>query len=416
MCNVYIAVFVLYYILSSIQPSGLTAFLLIIAICISLLYAVKVLAFKDLPVYFKGLNVFLLLLTLYGLYLAVTQGEIHISATGDVIKSNTNIRVLFGSMLPIYPCYYFARKGELTEKNLRIWAIVFLIATIISYYYAQLHHIQRMMASAQRGDESMDFTNNVGYSFLLLMPLVALFRKTKIIYFSFVLICFLFILSAAKRGAILIGSVVTILLICNYFRQLKLTALRKATAYILMVAILAGVTVWVFDYVSTNDYLNRRLMSIGEGNSSGRDYITDYFLRMYNERFTGLQLLFGGGADYTIISGPNYAHNDWLEVLINEGFVGIMCYLYYWICFYLTYSKYKRCSYGHAIGIIVFILLAKTMFSMSYTAMNIYISSMLGFCMAQCQRQQSLSYGRTTDFACDQAENGMSKNMNAINS
>ena len=32
----------------------------------------------------------------------------------------------------------------------------------------------------------------------------------------------------------------------------------------------------------------------------------------------------------------NFAHNDWLEILTNQGLVGVVIYGFYWVCFMLT--------------------------------------------------------------------------------
>lgn len=405
MCNLYFALFTLYYISSAIQPSSTSAMLLLLCIIISIFYALKVVAYTKLPLYFKGLNVFLLLLTIYGIVLAVTHGPIQIKATGDLINSNTNIRFLLGSILPVYPCYYFSRKGQLTQHNLRFWAIIFLITCSISFYYAQIHHIQDALQANIRLEEAVDFTNNVGYSFLLLLPIITVLKKTKVKYFCFMAICIFFILSSAKRGAILIGLFVSAYLIYIYFKKLKLSRSKKFLAYFIMIAMLVGAAIWSINYIASSNYLSGRFMSLREGDSSGREHILNYFLGNYYDNFSIIQQLFGGGADNTIISGPNYAHNDWVEILINEGIFGVICYIYYWVCFYKTYRQYKKCTYGYVIGICIFILFSKSIFSMSYNGMNLYICSILGYCMAVSQKQYFMTHTtrhhprKSTDYA-----------------
>lgn len=376
--------FLVYYIVSSISQGSVNALLLIIIIVISVYYVFKVNHFKNLPVYFKGLNVFLLLLSIYGFYLAFTHGNILIRETGNFVKSNTNLRFLYGSMLPIYPCYYFARKGMLTEKALRYWTFIFFIVAYISYYFAMIHHVQRALELGLNAEDT-NFTNNVAYTFLMVMPCLSLFIKRKYIFFSGLTICLFLILAASKRGAILISILIAIILLRKYFQSLKLSLNKKVVSYIILFVFLYIAAIFVINYINSNEYLYAKLLSIQDGNSSGRDYITDYFLNMYINIYSFPEMIFGGGADYTIISGPNYAHNDWIEVLINEGLVGLVCYLFYWFCFYKTYMTYRNCRFGFIIGIIAVILILKSIFSMSYTAMNLYVCSILGFCLYQCE-------------------------------
>ena len=89
------------------------------------------------------------------------------------------------------------------------------------------------------------------------------------------------------------------------------------------------------------------------------------------------------GAEGTIKVTYNYAHNDWLELLTNQGIIGVIFFAYYWLGVYYT-CKSKRLSKESrfALKYIFLILFLMTLFSMSINAMTIYSSSMLGYALA----------------------------------
>ena len=62
-----------------------------------------------------------------------------------------------------------------------------------------------------------------------------------------------------------------------------------------------------------------------EGKTSGRDYIIMKLWSFYTNTSI-LQQIFGAGFARTLSIAGNYAHNDWIEMLIDCGFVGLLLY------------------------------------------------------------------------------------------
>ena len=57
-----------------------------------------------------------------------------------------------------------------------------------------------------------------------------------------------------------------------------------------------------------------------EGGSSGRDELLTNSLDYYLNNESIIQQIFGLGANGTLSVAGNGAHNDWVELLVNQGF------------------------------------------------------------------------------------------------
>lgn len=97
-----------------------------------------------------------------------------------------------------------------------------------------------------------------------------------------------------------------------------------------------------------------------------------------------LNQIFGLGANATLKVTTNFAHNDWLEILINQGAVGILVYLAFYYRWFQTWRKMDNIKVEKlALGLCLLILFMKTLFSMSYNSVSVYLSIVIGFSIAQ---------------------------------
>ena len=106
-------------------------------------------------------------------------------------------------------------------------------------------------------------------------------------------------------------------------------------------------------------------------------------------------MLFGYGADGSLKVGVNYAHNDWLEVLIDMGLVGFVAYLVFWISLILQWKrlKYNRLMYAILGGAIV-VMLPRSMFSMLFSNLEVSISMLMSYVLALSWQKQNLLENR----------------------
>lgn len=166
---------------------------------------------------------------------------------------------------------------------------------------------------------------------------------------------------------------------------------QKIWVFILSVVLIVVGFYMVSDMLQNSEYFNQRLEDTIEGNSSGRDRLYGVFWRHFTQESNPLLFLFGNGANATLTISSNYAHNDWLEIAINQGLLGLVIYVVYWIKFYKTWKKSKFDSQIYlALGLILFIYFMRTIFSMSYTAMPIYATLCLGYCMGMISENENM--------------------------
>lgn len=379
-CNIYISLWCIYYLQGALYPIGsiISQGSLAILLIVSIYNACYLNIHYKLPDYFKGLNLLLIILTLYGT-ISILNNEV-IKLHYERVPNFYYLKIIYISLLPTYSAFLYTIKGQLTKKSLSIWILFwFIVATL------QFNHEEhtRLLKYFRREE----VTNNMGYVFLSLMPALILFNKKPLIQFSLLLYCISFIFMGMKRGAIIIS----ILIFIYYINRLYKTSPKKLKIYILLsILFLIGTVFYIItDIISSSDYFNHRLEQTIDGDSSGRDIIFGKLWNHFVNETNILKILFGNGNYSTISIAGNYAHNDWLEILLNNGLVGIFIYIIYWYLFVKTWFKSKRFPDIYtALGMILISSFILTLFSMSYTGLKIYTTITLGFFIAISYKKQ----------------------------
>ena len=379
-CDWFIIVWVLYYLQGVLYPIGgaISTGLLGINLLVSIYCAIKIWHMPNRPPYIKGLNLLVLMFSIYGFYLILMNpSTVYYRLSGISMASYNYIKSIYLSILPIYAFYYFSLKGYLTAERLRWWAVVFCISCVVSYY---IYMQQAMEALLERGSSREEITNNVGYLFLSLIPIWVVFRRKPLLQYTGLAFCMAFILMGMKRGAILIGGVVVLYLIWQIIKNARG---KQRVIVILLTAVLAVAGVYfVIDMMTSSDYFIQRLVATKEGNSSGRDSLYSFFWTYLTEKADAIQYLFGRGANGTLEIYENYAHNDWLEIAVNQGLMGIIVYAVYWKQLYSTWRQSTNIEAKTILALVGIIYFAKTIFSMSYGDMTYVSTSVLGYALA----------------------------------
>lgn len=349
-----------------------------ILILMSLYYAVYANFKYKLPVYFKVLNVLLIMFTIYGVLLLISGEQLIVKSTYWEIAKTEFLKRIYKSLLPVYSFYVFTKQGLLKESTIKFWFFIFLLSTIGLFYKSQ----ERMLLEAvARGSSAKEFTNNMGYTFLALLPALVFFYKKPIIQYLGLVVCAYFMVIAMKRGAILIGIVCLI-----WFMVTNLKRVSKKRKWIVILVSLAVVFAGIYLYyymIETSTYFRYRITQIEEGDSSGRDELFSVFYEHFIHEEHPLRFLFGYGAEATLKIGENNAHNDWLEIATNQGLLGIVVYLAYWISFYISWRRAKWHPQAFmSIGMLFFIYLLSTLFSMSYSSVSRCAAMVLGYALA----------------------------------
>lgn len=379
-CDWFIIVWVVYYLQGVLYTSGgvLSTVLLGINLAVSLGCAIKIWQMPYKPPFFKGFNLLVLMFTVYGFALIATSpAMIHYHLSGFSISSYNYIKSIYLSVLPIYAFYYFSVKGYLTAQRLRSWAFVFLISCIISYHIYMEVMYQKLLDKGRVVDE---ITNNAGYLFLSLIPVLVLFRKKPLLQYVGLAICMAYVIMGMKRGAIIIGVAVTLYLVWNLIRQQRGT---KRFWLIVLTAVLmvAGVYYFLF-MMQSSEYFMSRINDTMEGKTSGRDNLYSFFWTYFTEKADTLHYLLGRGGNGTLEIYYNYAHNDWLEIAVNQGLLGIIVYAIYWKNLYSTWRQSTNIEAKTILALVGIIYFAKTLFSVSYGDMTYVCTSVLGYALA----------------------------------
>lgn len=353
----------------------LSVLLLGVVLLLAVYYFYKLLQKNMLTPYLKVLSVLILMFVVYGSLYILFGEHLKVELYGFSVQNRTYLRLILTSLLPFFAFYYFSINGFLTEIKLKRWFIIILLL-IITEFFTQRNELLL--------DDEANITNNASYLVLGLFPGFVLFRDKKILFYAEIFICSALVLMGMKRGAIIAAAICIVILL---FDQVRYAEKKQRLLLIIISCIFVYFgTKYLVSYYNNNDFFQLRVQQTLEGNTSSRSILWDTFIHHYFYEETPFQMLFGLGANGTLKVSVNYAHNDWIEILINQGAVGFFIYLVYWIVFFKTLKKSRKVTdVRMAISIFFVITLSKTFFSMSYNTIQYYSSMILCFYMAKIQ-------------------------------
>lgn len=388
-CNIYLCLLVLYYLQGSLYEADslMGKVILALVMVIGAVCAVKTLYKYKLPLFFTALNLFLLLIVVYGA-IYIYDGPL-IKFDGAFTDPLTYIKNPLISFLPVYAFYYFTKKGAVTERWLCVAAVVALALCVIQYYTQMEAAIE---ALEMKGIQRDEVTNNAGYLFLSVIPLLVFFYRHRLIQFVLLAIILAYIVMAMKRGAILVGACCLVYFVWDTFRR---GSSRDVKSILLLTAALfVGGYYGITYMLETSDYFQYRVLETLEGSSSGRDVI---YAKLYDYILNGsssLNWLFGSGADYSVVVAGNFAHSDWLELMVACGLLGVAIYAFYFASLYKSILELpSRNTVKPVAWLCLAILLARSLFSMSYGDLFFPLALALGYSLAQLRPRKRFRRG-----------------------
>lgn len=378
-CSIYLILYTLYSILSVINPgTTISRLLLLLFMVSSMFYMVRCLSLlRKGPSYIKCLFGLLMLFSVYGfLYVlspysyTITEGVEYV----DVPKIEY-LKNIYLSLLPIFAFYYFASKGAISEVWVRVASIILLALAVFLYTYTY----QFFVINDVYGRTEM--TNNYGYSFVALFPLLCFWHKRPIIQLAYTMTLLVFIIMSMKRGAMLIGTICAIYFIHSIFRRATKWG-RFGIVVALGVLLYVGIPM-LSEFIAGSEKFQQRILQTMSGDASNRDMLYSTAISHIFNETTFFEFLFGSGADSSIAILTNYAHNDWLEIGINQGIMGVIIYILYFFAFFRWWKGCSQIGLLHVVGGLCFIIcFLSTFFSMSYNSMDISLSLCLGYALA----------------------------------
>ncbi len=364
----------------------LTLFRAIIFLWSFYYYIMTVSNYKKEPAIIKSLTIFYLLLAIYGIIVALEGKtfQVGVLEVRYVVALSYIVKVSW-SLLPIFVFYNYAKKGLLTKQYMLKWLFTFAIVAVVCYFYT-------LQISQLRRDED-EVTNNGGYIIISMVPMFIFMKTRSWLQYAFLAGALVLVLLSMKRGAILVGLMCSAIYFLYIFRHAK-----RSTFLGVIIALVLGLygTYSIFEKLSTSSaYFQQRVDDTLEGDSNGRDEIQGFFVDYYFNEASRKEQMIGGGANTTLELFGMYAHNDWLELAINQGLIGMLLYLFYWIAFIkLLFKKNVPPEVKCCLVMLFVIYFLKTLFSMSYTEYTLYSGMALGYCVAmsyQCDDRKRTS-------------------------
>ena len=386
--------------------------LLTINLIISIRYMVYAINRYKFPIYMQVLSWLLVMLTIYGVLLILGHERFIVDLGSKMRVDNSSyLKNILNSLLPIFPFYVFARRGLLTENSMRRWLVFFFVVTTCSFFQVQQDYLY---LAREKGLDVEEFTNNVGYVFVSLLPMTVFLRKKPFLMYLAFSYCMLFIIMGMKRGAIIIGTITVVVALFRLSGGFSRFVNKKF--FLFSCAILLTGYLVVSYYMENSEYFNYRLEQSLEGDSSNRDMLYSVLYRYYISHTDSWQFLFGMGGLGTLKVAHQYAHNDWLELAINQGILGVMMYLAYWIA---AYKEWKKSDKSRIYSLVMLLLLLdyfiRSFISMSYNNMNFITTMTLGYCLAQNQMMDIMNQRRIEKWFISKLNQCNNRNRNAAN-
>lgn len=326
---------------------------------------------RELPLMLKATS---LLMFMYIVY-----GSIFIILGADYFKSpSIYLKSFLNSFLPLFLFYKYAAKGYLDEKRIRVYFLVFLCMIIPQFYHAEEVVLQ---ALKKKGSSRTEITNNTGYYFVSLFPMLFFWYKNRIIQYASLSIVLLFVLLGMKRGAIGIAGICTLWFLWNSVKNSTSRKHRYQTVTFGLAMVLMAIGAITYQ-MSNSEYFQERIEDTQEGKTSGRDRIYTNLLDAMIDDQSYTHLLVGRGAYSTITIVHKMAHHDWLETACNNGLLGVFIVSIFFFAFLKTAKNAQvviQPEYKMCMMMLFFTCFAKTWFSMSLENMPIYVTILIGY-------------------------------------
>lgn len=370
---IYPFIWCLYYLQGTLYAEGsiISQGLLAVFLLCSIYYFIQVCKYKNVPRPIKALKYLAIMFGFYGLL----RLGVETSGWRYVNDATTYFKEYELSILPIFAFYYFSRERLIDSKWFYQFTFVFFVTAIASFMYQETQALLRTW----RGET----TNNAGYFVVSLMPLLVFYRKKPIIQYAALLLIFLLVIRGMKRGAILAVVIGGAYFVWSSFKKAHG---KKKLLFLLMGLIAVIASVAFFQYqLANSDYMQLRMEMTKEGDMSNRESMYPAYFNYFFDKAGPLEFMFGFGADGTLKNMGEFAHQDWLETMMNQGILGLSLMLYFWISLFVTtwHSRLLKCpNITIIMSLFLIIYFIKSMISMSINGMTLFATSALAYALA----------------------------------
>lgn len=221
------------------------------------------------------------------------------------------------ALLSYYPFYYFAQKGYILTESFRTFLKLLLIVLIINFFF------YRVSLSAKF--QSDNVVVNQSYLFVQILPLLFVFFKGKVSYLLLI-ISSLLILIGTKRGAIVCLAAELIVYLIYLLRYNAYGRKHRGFIFVL-VAITLGVGLY---FISGQDFLSERILETGTDSDLSGDIRRMRYSTLYDVYINSniSEMILGYGFAQTVSFVGGLAHQDWIELLVDNGLIGFIPYVF----------------------------------------------------------------------------------------
>ncbi|MDL2330445.1 O-antigen ligase family protein [Odoribacter sp. OttesenSCG-928-A06] len=349
---------------------GISVGIAMLELLLCAFFLLKVVFVKKIPNIALALIVLVFVVTISFLFSPMKVSGFIIGEVGTFAM----YRNIIGAVLPFFPLYYLSRKGEVGEALLKAFYFCIFIVTIFVFIRGTFLAIE---------EKNTEATVNEAYRFVFLLPYVVMLKRKWI--FVLVAISLTFIILSAKRGALL-TYFIGLMIYAYYFLKSNRHLVRNIIALLLLFAIIAYIGIEIYN---SNPYLQLRLEETLDGNTSSRDYLIGNLLSHWYNSDSIIDYFIGAGFCQSVSIAGNYAHNDWVEFLVDMGGVGLIVYSLSYFALFRFYFFCKNIPHLPSFALIVYILLLTSLYSMAFfNEPSSFCFILLGYLLgkSECQR------------------------------
>lgn len=237
---------------------------------------------------------------------------------GKKVSTMTMIQYIIIVCSSVSTFYLFAFNRYISERLLKYFTLI--LACI--FIHNILHYDVSTLGA---GEYNFSSANNKSYQLAALSPFFLLFWKRKWLMLSLMVASMIFVVFLLKRGSML--CVLSFLLTTLYFTYKEKGALEKRQIRSILIKASVLILIGIIIYVLLTIYQeNSAIQKRFDHGSQAREDIYSNILNVWYSSEFYLKLL-GNGPLSTLALVRKYAHNDWLEILLDFGLIGLGLYV-----------------------------------------------------------------------------------------
>ena len=277
----------------------------------------------------------------------------------------------------VFSFYYISINKLIKTCHLK----TFILFLGVIYVYNVLNFD---VANAGIGEYDFSTINNKAYSIVALFPLLSCFWDKKWFMLLLMTMALFFVSFCLKRGAMIIASTLYVISIIYVYNGRNKSKLNKRFKQLSILILAFGVVYAFMSIYNSSDLIQARIELTLEGGSSGRDHIYAMIWSAWGDSNV-IEQIIGHGPISTLTVASKYAHNDWLEILYDFGFIGLLLYVTISVSLFIYWKKVKM-SMQHKLGILMCLLyiILRSSFSMCiYELDSLLAFGYIGYIMGE---------------------------------